>query len=130
MKYRVNYVVEFVKGKALMGAIVILVGGLLELLFGVQSMLNPEVWAPLERVLPSALALIFGIIVVLAGLLVLTGNNSGNMITIIMGLLLVLVWSFLAEPPVALPYAYYIKAFVGPLVYLMGGLFGLSIKED
>jgi hypothetical protein len=126
----VNFVVEFVKGKALMGAIVILVGGFLELLFGVQSMLNPEVWAPLERVLPSALALVFGIIAVLGGLLVLIGNNSGNTIAIVIGLLLVLVWSFLSEPPVALPYAYYIKAFVGPLVYLMGGLFGLSMKED
>jgi hypothetical protein len=122
--------VEFVKGKALIGAIVVLIGGFLELLFGVQSMLNPAVWAPLERVIPSALALIFGIIVLLGGLLVLMGNNSGNTIAIIIGLLLVLVWSFLAEPPVALPYAYYIKAFVGPFVYLMGGLFGLSIKEE
>ncbi|MFW9793527.1 MAG: hypothetical protein ACFFEE_04435 [Candidatus Thorarchaeota archaeon] len=131
--------VEFVKGNALMGALVILVGGLFGLIFGIQSYLDSEIWdlfnAPTpgpQVILPTVLSLGFGIIILIGGIIVIMGNNTGNTLAVILGLIFAIFWVFALPLPasVALGYFYYTKAILGPVFYLMGGLFGLSIRKD
>ncbi|MFW9908592.1 MAG: hypothetical protein ACFFEF_08445 [Candidatus Thorarchaeota archaeon] len=127
--------VEFVKGKALLGAIVVLVGGLLEVLVAVQGFLNPDAWTIFNSgnvmiFLPGVVAMIFGILVILGGFLVLIGNGKGNYLAIFLGLIVIALWHFLLPPPASIPYESYIKILVDPFLYFVGGLFGLSIAEE
>jgi hypothetical protein len=120
-----------------MGALTVLLGGLVGLVGGVQSLIDPETWSYFETnwfvIVPSALWLIFAIIAILGGFLAVTGNSSGNTWAVIAGLISVLGFAFLLQPPltaITLSLTYYVKGAVGPVVYLMGGLFGLAIKEE
>ncbi|MFX1561093.1 MAG: hypothetical protein ACFFBL_10945 [Promethearchaeota archaeon] len=126
--------VEFVKGKALWGAFVVLIGGLLEVLVAVQGFLNPTTWTVFETnasvILPGTVSLIFGILVAVGGLLVALGNSKWNYIAIVFGLIIVILWHFILPPPAPIPYEAYIKVLVSPFLYLVGGLFGISITQE
>lgn len=126
--------VEFVKGKALIGAIVVLIGGLIQLLGSVIGFTDPLTWTLFETnatvILPGVLALVFGILVVFGGLWVAMGNSKGNYIALFIGLLGVILWLFLLPPPAPIPYETYIKIPVPPFLYLVGGLFGISITQE
>ncbi len=126
--------VEFVKGKALIGAIVVLIGGLIQLLSSVIAFTDPLTWTLFETnatvILPGVLALVFGILVVFGGLWVAMGNSKGNYIALFLGLIAVILWHFLQPPPAPVPYESYIKVLVSPFLYLVGGLFGISITQE
>ncbi|MFW9850965.1 MAG: hypothetical protein ACFFF4_17695 [Candidatus Thorarchaeota archaeon] len=126
--------VEFVKGKALLGAIIVLVGGLLEVVTTIQGFLDPDTWTVFETnatvIIPGIVTLIFGILVVVGGLLVAVGSSKGNYFAIILGLIIIIFWHFILPPPAPLPYDTYVKVTAAPFLYLVGGLFGLSIAEE
>jgi len=126
--------VEIVKGKALIGAIVLLIGGLLALLQAVTGITNPLTWTIFETnptvILPGIAALIFGTLVVFGGLWVAMGNSKGNYIALFLGLFGVVLWHFLLPPPDPVPYEMYIKVLVPPLIFLVGGLFGISVAQE
>jgi hypothetical protein len=107
--------VEFVKGKALFGPVVTLIGGIFSLLVGVYGLIDPGIMGLFETnpmiILPQVISLIFGIIIIL-------------------GLLAVVVWLFVLQPPPApIPEIHYYLVGVGPILYLVGGILGFVIKE-
>ncbi|MHA2320702.1 MAG: hypothetical protein ACXACG_03510 [Candidatus Thorarchaeota archaeon] len=59
--------VEFVKGKALFGPVVTLIGGIFSLLVGVYGLIDPGIMGLFETnpmiILPQVISLIFGIII-------------------------------------------------------------------
>jgi hypothetical protein len=126
-----------VKGKALMGALTVLFGGLIGLVGGAQGMMDPQTWSYFTTtnwfvIVPIGIWLIFGLIAFIGGFLVLTGNSTGNTVAVFSGLISMLLFAFLLQPPInqiTLSLTYYVKGAVGPVVYVMGGLFGLSIEE-
>jgi len=130
----VNIVVEFVKGKALFGPILILIGGIVSLLLAVFWMVDPLTWQVFETnpivVLPMVILLIVGIVFVLGGYFAARGNMYGNYLAVILGIILVVLWVFVLQPPPApIPEINYYLVGIGPIVILVGGILGFFLKE-
>ncbi|MFW9964947.1 MAG: hypothetical protein ACFFCX_15360 [Candidatus Sifarchaeia archaeon] len=128
--------VEFVKGKALVGPVVTMFGGIYSLvigLFGVNNSLTIYLAlfeANPMTIVPAVLALIFGIIILLLGFFAAKGNMTGNYITLVLGIVLVLAWLFVLQPPPPpVPEITYYIFGAAPIVFTAGGLLGVFLKE-
>ncbi|MHA2379962.1 MAG: hypothetical protein ACXADS_11865 [Candidatus Thorarchaeota archaeon] len=127
--------VEFVKGKAFLGPALTLIGGISSLLVGVYGLIDPALMGLFETtpmiIVPQVASLIFGIIILVVGILAAKGNMNGNYIAIILGLIVVVVWIFVLQPPPApVPEIHYYLVGIGPILYLVGGILGFVLKEE
>ncbi|MHA2071362.1 MAG: hypothetical protein ACW985_06205 [Candidatus Thorarchaeota archaeon] len=126
--------VEFVKGKALLGPALTLIGGIFSLFVAVYGIMDPAIMGLFETnatiILPQVASLIFGIIILVGGYLAAKGNMNGNYISIILGLIVIVLWLFVLQPPPApINEIHYYLVGVGPILYLIGGILGVVIKE-
>ncbi|MHA1986205.1 MAG: hypothetical protein ACW98D_06170 [Promethearchaeota archaeon] len=113
--------VEFVKGKALIGPAVSIIGGLLWLIGAIVvfAALGPLLLFLGILATPAIIALILSIIAILGGVVAATGNKLGNYITIVIGLIGVIgLFGFIAS-----------LAWIDPILVLVGGVLGILIKE-
>lgn len=128
--------VEFVKGKALVGPVVSLIGAICSIVIGLLGVIDSltiyqTIYASNPMIiLPGVLLLIFGIIVLLLSFFAAKGNMNGNYITLILGVVLVLAWLFVLQPPPApIPATSYYLVGTGPILFIIGGLLGVVLKE-
>lgn len=118
--------VEFVKGKALIGPVVAIIGGLLLLIAGLIGLTNPIIQLAIALglgilVVPFAIALIFGLLGILAGLAAAIGKEKANYVAIIIGLI--------ATIGMFIPLFLVSLAYIDPILILVGGVLGIIIKE-
>jgi hypothetical protein len=104
------------------------------LLVGVYGLIDPGIMGLFETnpmiILPQVISLIFGIIILIGGYLAAKGNMNGNYFAIILGLIAVVVWLFVLQPPPApISEIHYYLVGIGPILYLVGGILGFVIKE-
>lgn len=128
--------VEFVKGNALFGPVVSLIGGIYSLIVGLMGVINSlttyqAIYATNPMIIvPGVLLVIFGIIVLLLGYFAAKGNMNGNYITLILGVVVVLAWLFVLQPPPApIPVTDYYLVGIAPILFTVGGLLGVVLKE-
>jgi hypothetical protein len=115
---------DFVKGKAIIGPSIAIIGGLIWMIGGIVDLANRIVQL-LELlglgyfVVPFLLALLFGVISIIGGLLAATGYKLGNYITIITGLIGIIgLLGFITT-----------LIWIDPVLVLIGGVLGVVIKE-
>ncbi|MFW9850967.1 MAG: hypothetical protein ACFFF4_17705 [Candidatus Thorarchaeota archaeon] len=122
---------EFVKGKSLVGPVMILIGGIYLIVLGLIGVILSQTrnWYDLS-ILPAYLLILFGIIVLLLGFISAIGGMMSNYISSILGVFLIYAWLFVLRPITVpeLPFAYY-SVGVGPILSTVGGLLGVVLKE-
>ncbi|MFX1441749.1 MAG: hypothetical protein ACFFFD_16030 [Promethearchaeota archaeon] len=128
--------VEFVKGKALVGPVVTLIGGIYSLIVGLMGVIESlttyqAIYATNPMIIvPGVMLLIFGIIILILGYFAAKGNMNANYITLILGIVLVLAWLFVLQPPPApMPETSYYLVGIAPILFTIGGLLGVVLKE-
>ncbi|MHA2127073.1 MAG: hypothetical protein ACW99E_17390 [Promethearchaeota archaeon] len=104
--------VDFVKGKAIIGPALALIGGFL--------LIITPVFIPLLT-LPVIMAIVFGIIGLLGGLVSLTGRMIGNYIAIVIGLIAIIG---------TVNTLFVASLYFEPILILVGGVLGVFIKEN
>jgi hypothetical protein len=126
----VKQLVEFVKGKDLIGPVISIFGGVFALIVGVivyvdlRSMLG----LPPETLVPPIIILILGAIGLLAGVLAVINIKLVNYIIIVLGLIGIIYLIFVPEPSPPIPYYYFILSWTGPPIILFGGVIGVIIS--
>jgi hypothetical protein len=123
--------VEFVKGKALIGPFVIFFGGLFSLIVSTNATLDIMDRLPGNdaATLPAILYIIFGVIGLLIGLSCSLGKSILKYITLGWGVIGIIGMIIMPVPPASIPYYHYIMIWIGPLVVVLGGVFSLLMKE-
>jgi Na+/proline symporter len=82
-------------------------------------------------VVPAATLLIVGVVFLLGGYFAAKGNMYGNYLAVILGIILVVLWLFVLQPPPApFPEINYYLVGIGPIVILVGGILGFLLKEE
>lgn len=123
--------VEFVKGKSLVGPVIILIGGIYLIVLGsIGVILYMTINFYDLSILPAYLLILFGIIVLLLGFNAAIGGMISNYITLILGVFLIYAWLFVL-PPLPGPdlIIFYYSVGVGPILSTVGGLLGVVLKE-
>ncbi|MHA2181370.1 MAG: hypothetical protein ACXAAH_08095 [Promethearchaeota archaeon] len=115
--------VEFVKGKLIIGPIIALIGGSLLLIGGMISfpLMVIALQIYLLYAIPFIMAIIFGLLGILGGIVGLMGNMKGNYIAIIIG--------FVTTIGMFVPFFIYSFIFIDPILILIGGILGVLIEE-
>jgi len=124
---------EFVKGKSLVGPVIILIGGIYSIVIGLIGVILRltiyKDWIEVS-ILPAYLLILFGIMVLLLGFIAVIGGMFSNYITLILGVVLILAWLFVLPPITVqgLTFTYYLVG-VAPILFTVGGLLGVVLKE-
>ncbi len=103
--------VKFVKGKAIIGPALAIIGGLLLIL--------TPVFIPLIT-LPVIMAVVFGIVGLCGGLVAAISEPIGNYIAIVIGLIAIIGTIML----------FVTSFYFEPILVLVGGVLGVVIKEE
>ncbi|MFW9850903.1 MAG: hypothetical protein ACFFF4_17385 [Candidatus Thorarchaeota archaeon] len=123
---------EFVKGKSLVGPGIILIGGIYSIVMGlIGVILKLTIYKGSElSILPAYLLILFGIMVLLLGFIAVIGGMFSNYITLILGVVLIYAWLFVLPPITVqdLTFTYYLVG-VAPILFTVGGLLGVVLKE-
>ncbi|MFX0022236.1 MAG: hypothetical protein ACFE9S_07905 [Candidatus Hermodarchaeota archaeon] len=123
--------VEFVKGKALIGPAIIVVGGAFALIVGVIVYVDLNYLLGLafpEALVPPIVILILGIVGLLAGVLAVINIKLVNYITVVLGLIGIIYMYFVPEPSPPIPYHYFVLSWIGPPIILVGGVIGVIMS--
>jgi len=122
--------VEFVKGKLLIGPILALIGAILLLIAGLIAVTNPILQLAMQLIPTLALTFVMPIILGILGLvgafMAATGRKVGNYVTIIVGLVAV-IGMFIPIYfifPLVMSFIY-----IDPFLVLIGGIIGVLLKE-
>ncbi|MFX1437521.1 MAG: hypothetical protein ACFFAA_10085 [Promethearchaeota archaeon] len=115
--------VEFLKGKALIGPLIALIGAILWLMGNIYGLTRYIGFFPPIFIfwwIPSALGLILAIVALVGALLALMGNEKGSLIAIITGAIGVVgMWFFIGH-------IYYFD----PILVLVGGILAKVIRFE
>ena len=127
---KVFKMVEFVKGKLLIGPIIAIIGSMLLLIGGLLAVTNPFIQI-IMAVFPTialsfVMPIILGVLGLVGALMAATGRKVGNYVVIISGLVAV-IGMFI---PVFFIFPLVMSLFyVDPILILIGGILGVAIKE-
>ncbi|MFW9877730.1 MAG: hypothetical protein ACFFG0_31975 [Candidatus Thorarchaeota archaeon] len=122
--------VEFIKGKLLIGPIVAIVGSVMLLSGGILGLYIPEIQVILaffpELYLTFVLPIILGIVGIAGAILVIVDRKFGNIIVILAGLIAI-IGMFI---PILVVYPLVMSLFyIDPFLILIGGIIGIVIRE-
>lgn len=122
--------VEFVKGKLLIGPVLALIGAILLLIGGLIAVANPLIQLAMTLLPTIALTFVMPIILGILGLvgafMAATGRKVGNYVTIVVGLVAI-IGMFIPIYfvfPLVMSFIY-----VDPFLILIGGIIGVLLKE-
>ncbi|UCC20911.1 MAG: hypothetical protein JSV62_06425 [Promethearchaeota archaeon] len=122
--------VEFIKGKLLIGPIVAIVGSVMLLSGGILGLFIPEIQIAMALFpilyLTFVLPIILGIVGIAGAVLVIVNRKLGNIIAIIAGLIAI-IGMFV---PILVVYPLVMSLFyIDPFLILIGGIIGIVISE-
>ena len=122
--------VEFIKGKLLVGPIVAIIGSVMLLLGGIWGVCIPEMQVLMEiypiLYLTFVLPIILGAVGIVGAILVIINRKFGNYAVIIVGLIAV-VGLFI---PILIVFPLVMSLFyIDPFLILIGGILGVVIRE-
>ncbi|MFW9799989.1 MAG: hypothetical protein ACFFD9_06115 [Candidatus Thorarchaeota archaeon] len=126
--------VETVKGRAIIGPVILMVAGILPFITGFLVALQvPGIAGPGDMygtLAPFAVQAAFGIGVCVGGYILLRGDEIGGQGALIAGLIELLLATFVLPPPPSfIPYVFYLMIWGDVILILVGRLVGLALRE-
>jgi hypothetical protein len=120
--------IKFVKCKALIGPVIVIIGGIYSLIVAVIEMVDLNSILGLSAIIPHIVIISLGIPSLILGILALISIKFTNYIAVVLGLIGVIYLSTIPLPVPPIPYYYYPLMWIGPPLVLVGGIIGVVIS--